>query len=1517
MSQCQSGNASRQCGDNCAIVAAESDQFDQISCSGSNDFCEASIENYCMTEKVGNDQLYVCRDYKAAEADDDDGIPFWCPGTAGSCAETTDLSLYCYSGCSAVVGEDVFDTRASCAGTTAYCELDAAHYCSVDCATVRDADGSSPVFACSDPMLDLSTAPMFSIGAASPNIVFTLDDSFSMLHETISGSDANFIFPLALANATNPTYGVATGIDDSMVMPTVEHVYSLQMRSSSKNALYYNPQITYEPWTWYAPGDLVASPFVKSKEGYEAYFDSDGNVKIKQYDTDGNVSVIDEVCAPLNPANLDAGCLVLNKVASVIPGGAVINETGGSALDPKVAQYFYPAVYYTYDDGDGCTVNEPECYTEHVIGLDSMDFDSISSSVYSKVNGIPYALTSTDSGVTHYKSLKNSAGDYDNVDDYIDNLQNFANWFTYYRSKILLARGAAAKSFSELSTSNRLAFGTLNSSTVLTSALDGTEIDSSSTMQTGVKPFVGLDRSSFFATLFAEDNVNLAVSSPIAKGLDDVGHYFKYPEANYDTGPWSQQPAKVDGELIANAETCRRSYHIMVSDGGEVGATTHSGESTLEAVAYAYYGYDLQASIINGDYQVVDLDGDDAANAGYGTEYGEDSITHQHLVNHVIALGESSVLGFSIPALSDPIPTAAASTLKDDMFYAAAKTGGRFFEADNFDNLYDAIRKSLQSTIITSSSASSGASVALNSGALFNGSVLFQALFDSSDWSGALYAYLIDSDTGQLPVSPSAVFTLPPEADRNIATYGLDGADGSGVEFDLIDSGGLASVDIDVAGAQTLRDAVEFDSDLQEKAVDWLRGSVTYDGTTQTDSNGASYSFRDRTVTSNYITQDDNNDGINDYSPLGDIVYSAPVYVGQPPSNYLLGDDYAAFRYNNCIVSDDINCNCNAYDGDGVCPYLPRRELVFTGANDGMLHIFEIATSKDNDSGEVTIAKSDEIAAYVPKAVIEEGYLSGDYGLTVSSYEHKYFVDGTVDVSPAYFDSAWHMVVVGGLGGGGKGVYAIDITDTDSSADSDDGDGLVGDLPGQILWEYTAKTPIGPSGHTDTPDDDLGYTYSRPVVAKLPYGDDEWGVIFGNGYNSEDDDGDAWIYILDMKTGEPIVKYNTQVGFDEAPIDSDLGVGVKVSYPNGMSSPAIVDLDNDGDVDAIYAGDLYGNLWRFDLCDPSSNNCRSTDFQSSNLDASGKPEPIFQAGIFTSGSEHVQSITTKPQVTKHPDSLGGYMVYFGTGKYIENSDRLSADAMFDDVQTFYGIWDINKSAAEVGLSSDQYLAFGRDDLLKQEIVKEVSINYVDDPKTTEIDESEISFNYRISTDYSLAWHEDTTTLPSAANPAVDYWGWYIDLYNTEGGSTATDGERQITDSIVRNGRIIFTTTVPDGDYCGSSDTGWIMELDAKNGGYLTDSPFDTNGNGTFESGDLYSYDPDGDNTGVDPKNIAVSGRQSTVGILPTPGILSDYSDAASKKEFKYMSGSDGKIEAISENAGNVNHGRQSWRQLFR
>jgi type IV pilus assembly protein PilY1 len=245
--------------------------------------------------------------------------------------------------------------------------------------------------------------------------------------------------------------------------------------------------------------------------------------------------------------------------------------------------------------------------------------------------------------------------------------------------------------------------------------------------------------------------------------------------------------------------------------------------------------------------------------------------------------------------------------------------------------------------------------------------------------------------------------------------------------------------------------------------------------------------------------------------------------------------------------------------------------------------------------------------------------LDGLPELASATYAGKPFVDGQIAVKAFSGASANQVVLAGALGGGGRGLFVLDVSNPNPATESA--------AANMILWERSSS---------DAGFANLGYVYGKPSLTYAQNGSPV--LITGNGYNSGESnsagtavgDGKAYLMVINATTGALIRS-----------IVADNALG-SPSNPNGLSAPRLVDSDLDGKADLAFAGDLAGNLWRFDLVSNTATKLVTAD--------DGK------------------SITMAPAVVKHP--YGGYMVTFVTGKLFTDADK--AD---NDTHTAYGIWD--------------------------------------------------------------------------------------------------------------------------------------------------------------------------------------------------------------------------------------------------
>ena len=988
-------------------------------------------------------------------------------------------------------------------------------------------------------------------------------------------------------------------------------------------------------------------------------------------------------CAPHNPFNTAAGCRDLTKNNR---SWAARYYTGFSSNSYTDDETFWPAVYFAYK-GSG-DVKKASSYTR-----------------------VEIRSGTTYSGRPNRSDCKAAP-----VCTYEEEIQNFANWYTYYRSRILAARAGVGRAFASQGQALRVGFAAINAS---------------GSIVRGVAPFSGTDRSAFFSDLYSRDIP--AAGTPLRTSLKDVGEYFSRTD-NY--GPWAGSAGSTLPHL-----TCRQSYNILMTDGYWNGASPSVGDldkdgyiNTLADVAYKYWKTDLRADLAD----KVPTSTADPAN-------------WQHLVNFTVGLGVNGSLNpangipSSWPNPHDPDdkeyknPTYIPEYKIDDLWHTALNSKGSFFSAADPDIFAAALSSTLAQIAARNSSASS---VTANATRLDSNTHIYQARYNSGDWSGQLVSIPLNSDGSLGSMAWDAATLIPAYTERKLFTR----QSGAGIAFTWSALNTANRALFNLVG-----------DSLGEDRVAYLRGDRSRE-----QSNGGL--FRSRS------------------DLLGDIINSDPVYVGSRDYGYASAtgltqterDSYQTF-FNSTAISR-------------------RTPMLYVGANDGMLHGFRVANGV-------------EALGYIPASLLGDLPL-----LTKPDYSHRYYVDGTPKVGDAYLGSNWKTILLGSTGAGGKAVFAIDVTAPDNfTAD-------------KMLWEFTNT--------------EMGVALAAPTLVRVKSGN-KWVALVANGYNSTSQT--ARLFVLDLATGAVIKEIDTQVG--------------SASEPNGLSSPLPVDEDGDRVVDYVYAGDLQGNLWKFDLTDSNSAQWGSV-FKSGN-----KPTPLFQACNGACSATTRQPITMRPLAIRHPK--GGIMVLMGTGSYFTNDDKLLPTT--PRLEAVYGIWDTGNAV----ISSQ---------LLQQSITHEFIAN-----GTT------IKFNVRV-----------------VSSNAVNYTsqkGWYLTLKSP--GLSKGVGERAVSDMLYRNKRLIFNTLIPSADACDFGGRSWLMELDPISGARLTYSVFDVNGDGAVNDDDYVGIK---DESGKDIK-VPASGKQFDE-LTTTPSVVED-----ADMERKYISGSSGNISVtLEEGAGDLG-GRQSWMQL--
>ncbi len=1263
--------------------------------------------------------------------------------------------------------------------------------------------------------LNVSEVPLFLNATTSPNIVMTLDDSGSMTRGYV---------PDSIGNLDSPRF-----------------------TASSYNAMYYNPLATYSPPVR-TDGVTYSTSFAEAWiNGFDAGSNGRGSINLS---LPGYRPISD--CAP---AENYSDCTKLTN-------------RGGTANSTQVATYTYTGCRLTFNhrnnnrdriDIDYCTDaggnvidgdDMPDSGNTAPQAADSQEIritDSTRNGTYvvrssdadngyleiELDSGAYFGSDSTQTGVTiswtrtstqttqagaYYHLLYTAAGvarpngcsntapaaDDDcyvpiwvgsNADNTYtgrstaQNQQNFANWYSFYRTRALATMSAATNAISGLS-SNQVRFGwqTLNRNgcTAFGTSCTNYKGTSHENQIRALDAAKSGDATTTHRTDFYNWIRYFAVSgaTPLRAAMERAGDYFT---RNGKNSPYAEDPYVTQGTELS----CRRNFHVMLTDGlwnsnqnDDFGGNVDSADKTLpdgkpytarypyrnpsgEAptgqsysnsladIAFKYWSTDLRtgtnALANNLTPYIADRSG--SADAQYWNPRNNPA-TWQHMVNFTISFGLTkamtdpvwggSTYAGDFAALSSGskywpgvVENASGSATPDvhvyDLWHAAINSRGQFFSADDPAGINSAFQ-SVFSSILSANPSS--AALAANSTSIQTGTMVYQARFDSTDWHGQLIAYNVNADGSIGAASWDAADKMPAPGSRKITNWnGSEGKNFSSCTADLSTT---------QQAALNRNPSNVIDNKCTERLA-WLRGSTSGEAR-----NGGSY--RNRTS-----------------SVLGDMINSDPAYVKDED-----------FGYANAGTAMTERSSYAAF----VATKATRLPMVYIGANDGMLHGFRA------DSGNA--ASGQEIMAHVPGAVFDKLNRLPEIG-----YSHTFFVDGSPTVGDAYLGGSWKTVLVSGLGAGGKAIFALDITNPTAHDAT------------KVLWEFT--------------DTDLGLTFSQPQIGRLASGD--WVAVFGNGYNSTADR--AYLYVVRLSDGALLKK-----------------IPASTATSNGLSTPALIDTNNDMIVDFAYAGDLQGNMWKFDL----------TGAASANWALGNGGNPLLTA---RNSSNQVQPITTKPALhipTGGPN--GGVMVLFGTGQYLSSTDPSNTQ-----VQTFYGVWDNNTNGTVT-----------RANLQAQTIMAETK---------------EFGYDIRQTSANAIDWASKR--------------GWYMDLVRPT--SPNNQGERVISQPIVRYDRVIFVTTIPTADQCEPGGSSWLMEVEANTGSRTTDSVFDFNNDNAFNASDLLQ------------SGFTASGVKSPEGITKTPAWLEQ--SRTSEVALKQMSGSSGGIFSLKNRkpavAGSVR--RIFWQQI--
>lgn len=492
-------------------------------------------------------------------------------------------------------------------------------------------------------------------------------------------------------------------------------------------------------------------------------------------------------------------------------------------------------------------------------------------------------------------------------------------------------------------------------------------------------------------------------------------------------------------------------------------------------------------------------------------------------------------------------------------------------------------------------------------------------------------------------------------------------------------------------------------------------------------------------------------------SVLGDIVDSSPSWVGPPSSPY--ARTWADRLYANASAPEDSGQSYTNFESTEAT----RTNVVYVGANDGLLHAFRAGAYDASGNWNPSAANDgEELLAYMPDAVLESIHNTKNKALDFSSpnYGHAFYVDATPGTGDLYYGGSWHTWLVGGLGYGGQDLYALDITHPSNFSEANASSLVEGEwTPSTITC---ANTSCG---------NDMGDIGGTPVIRRFHNGD--WGAVFGNGLNSKDGSAGIYVMLVDHTTGNISFYY--------------LGVPSSYSGSNGIVYATPADLDGDHIVDYVYAGDAKGNLWRFNLT--------SNDPSQWHVSAS----PLFS-------TPNQQPITTQVIVASIPSALGlpRVIVSFGTGEQFPFTNT-GAASYATGQQAIYGIWDWNMANWNA-LGSEQMASLSTAQMVTVADLQQQSVT-----ATVTSPAGGVGSAYRVVSNNSVCWRGDATCGSSGQ------MGWVLNL--------PSSNEQVVYNPTIEAGALVVNTLIPPAGTptnCETlSPTGFTMALSIATGGAFT------------------------------------------------------------------------------------------------
>jgi type IV pilus assembly protein PilY1 len=792
---------------------------------------------------------------------------------------------------------------------------------------------------------------------------------------------------------------------------------------------------------------------------------------------------------------------------------------------------------------------------------------------------------------------------------YAEEMTNYANWFAYYRTRIQAVKTVTSASFSEIDAKYRVGFHTMN---LPPTFLNVADFDST------------VQKPAWFAKLFGV-TIPLGQETPTLDGVVRIGEYFLNPGASTLSG--ATDPIQL---------SCQQNFHMLFTDGitNQSPPTTTIGNMDGVTVPTTVNMYTMPSpDIAHPEWAIV-------PGSAWPRPYREGLAAANALSDLALYYWVTDLRPGACPVCTDNVPTDNNPPLARDRY--SAKWQHLHFAALSLGTtgkLPAANQRATETAIGLGTLEWPQPNPVNRPDAAGVDDLWHAAVNGHGDFVNASAIEDVKLGIGRILAGVSNLPGTRTSVGFISNTFGASANFIYRPRFEQAWSGSLAKIEINPVTGAALLLPPAWDTATRLKAVTdvpggWLTGRriVTMNeagvpipflwgslGAAQRDSLAPGKpDARIQSIVA-FLRGDRTKEGervgklrLRAPSPQGDIVDSSPVYVGRPNAPYLEANDpgYTAFK--------------TAFSG--------RLPHVYVGGNDGMMHAIDDANGNERWAYVPTPLFRGGLARPLPPVPNDPktglGALAYQDG-ALPGFRHHFYVDLTpkivdVDANARPSAPAWRTLLVGGLGKGGNRYFALDVTDPASVTNE-------ATAASKVLWEFPPPGDVNPIR-------EMGYTYGKPIIAKTREFGRAWLVMVGSGYNSPT--GEGKIYFLNANDGSVENMMHTSAG--------DAGNPAGLAHPGGYTQ----DFHNQL-AEQLYAGDLLGNFWRFDV--------------------SGTlpwPAPGRLAKLSAPAVGTPQPVTTPPEIKIDVNNGIDRWVFVGTGKLYDETDLA-----ITQVQTMYAFRD--------------------------------------------------------------------------------------------------------------------------------------------------------------------------------------------------------------------------------------------------